>query len=57
MTIARRLAVVETSLTPTQLVLRWLDEAHQFGSFEAHAASILDTPLEDLPLNRAVPRG
>jgi hypothetical protein len=31
MTLARRVDAVETSLTPTQLVLRWLDEAHAFG--------------------------
>ena len=27
MTLVRRVAALETSLTPTQLVLRWLDEA------------------------------
>ena len=32
MTLARRLAAVESALTPTQLVLRWLEEAHSFGA-------------------------
>jgi hypothetical protein len=30
MTLVRRLAALDASLTPTQLVLRWLDEAHAF---------------------------
>lgn len=52
MTLTRRIAALETSLTPTQLVLRWLDEAHQYGTFEASAAALLDVPLDEMPLNR-----
>lgn len=52
MTLARRIAALETSLTPTQLVLRWLDEAHRYGTLEASAAALLDAPLDDMPLNR-----
>lgn len=52
MTVARRLEAVERSLTPTQLVLRWLDEAHSHRSFEACARALLDEEPEQLPLNR-----
>jgi hypothetical protein len=41
MTLARRLAAVESALTPTQLVLRWLEEAHSFGGLEAFVRSQL----------------
>jgi hypothetical protein len=41
MTLARRLAAVESALTPTQLVVRWLDEAHAFGGLEAFVRSQL----------------
>jgi hypothetical protein len=49
---ARRLEKVEAALTPTQLVLRWLAEAHAYGSLVAYVHAILDDPPEDLPLNR-----
>ena len=52
MTLARRPSAVETSLTPMQLVLRWLAETHAHGSFEAYAAALLDAPAEDVPLSR-----
>jgi hypothetical protein len=51
-TLARRLDALESSLTPTQLVLRWLDEAHAHGSLEVALAAVIDVPPEDLPLNR-----
>src|SRR5450759_5325447 len=41
MTAERRLARLETSLSPTQLVLRWLDEAHAFGDLESYVRSQL----------------
>jgi hypothetical protein len=52
MTLKRRLDGVETSLSPTQLVLRWLAEAHAFGDIEPYVASLLahDPPLA--PLDR-----
>jgi hypothetical protein len=47
-----RLAKVETSLSPTQLVLRWLDEAHAFGDLESYARSQLAEPSSEGPLDR-----
>jgi len=44
MTAERRLAALETALSPTELVVRWLDEAHGFGSIEAYVRSMLDDP-------------
>jgi hypothetical protein len=37
---------------PTQLVLRWLAEAHAHGSLEAYVYASLDDPPETFPLNR-----
>jgi hypothetical protein len=51
-TLARRVAALEASLSPTQLVLRWLAEAHAHGSLVAYVPSILDDPPEAFPLNR-----
>jgi len=34
LTADRRLKAMEESLSPTELVLRWLAEAHAYGSFE-----------------------
>ena len=52
MTLTRRIAAVEASLTPMQLVLRWIDEAHAHGSLEASAAALVDIEPRDVPLNR-----
>ena len=51
-TAAARLAAIEAGLTPTQLVVRWLDEAHAYGSLDAYVPSLLDGPDEDFPLDR-----
>jgi hypothetical protein len=51
-TAERRLAALETSLTPTQLVLRWLDEAHAFGDLESYVRSQLAEPSLEGPLDR-----
>jgi len=51
-TVARRLAALETSLGPTKRVLLWLDEAQSFGSLEAYVDSLLDQPPEAFPINR-----
>jgi hypothetical protein len=51
-TIARRLANLEISLTPTGLVLRWLEGAHAFGSLEAYLSWLIDQPSGAAPLNR-----
>ena len=52
MTAERRLARLETSLSPTQLVLRWLDEAHAFGDLESYVRGQLAEPSAEGPLDR-----
>ena len=52
MTLKRRLDAVETSLSPTQLVLRWLAEAHAFGDVEPYVASLLSQDPPVAPLDR-----
>src|SRR5664280_467229 len=52
MTLTRRITAIETSLTPTQLVLRWLDEAHAFGDLESYVRSQLAEPSSEGPLDR-----
>jgi hypothetical protein len=48
----RRLASVETALSPTQLVLRWLEEAHRYDDMTAYMRSLVDRPLGDFPMDR-----
>jgi hypothetical protein len=50
-TLARRLAAIETSLGPTELVLRWLEEAHSVGDLESYVRSLLVDVTEG-PLDR-----
>ena len=52
MTAERRLVALETSLSPTQLVLRWLNEAHAFGDLESYVRSQLAEPSAEGPLDR-----
>jgi hypothetical protein len=52
MTLKRRLDAVETALSPTQLVLRWLAEAHAFGDLGPYAASLLVEDPPVAPLDR-----
>lgn len=52
MTLARRLAVLETALSPTELILRWLQEAHDFGDIESYTRSLLGEPSPEGPLDR-----
>jgi hypothetical protein len=52
MTLARRVAAIETSLSPTQLVLLWLAEAHSFGNIESYVASLLAADPPVAPLDR-----
>lgn len=52
MTASRRLSKLESSLTPTQLVVRWLDDAHAHGSFVDYGRALLDVEPDDLPINR-----
>jgi len=51
-TAERRLAKLETALSPTELVLRWLDEAHAFDDLEAYTRWLLDQPPEVFPADR-----
>jgi hypothetical protein len=51
-TLARRVAALEASLSPTQLVLRWLDEAHAFGDLESYVRAQLADPSAEGPLDR-----
>ena len=52
MTAQRRLAAIETSLSPTQLVVRWLAEAQDFGDLESYVASLLAQDPPMAPLDR-----
>jgi hypothetical protein len=52
MTLERRLARTEETLSPTQLVLRWLAEAHAFGDIPAYTASVLAQDPPVAPLDR-----
>jgi hypothetical protein len=52
MTFDRRLDKIDETLSPTQLVLRWLDEAHAFGDLEPYAASLLTQDPPVTPLDR-----
>jgi hypothetical protein len=52
MTLDRRLTRIEESLSPTQLVLRWLEEAHAFGDVPAYTAAVLAKDPPELPLDR-----
>ena len=52
MTLSRRVAKIEEALTPTQLVLRWLVEAHAFGDVEPYVSSLLANDPPVAPLDR-----
>jgi len=48
----RRLANVETALSPTQLVLRWVEEAHRYDDMTVYLRSLVDRPIGDFPMDR-----
>ncbi len=48
----RRLAEIEASLSPTQLVLRWLAEAHAHDDFNAYTRALLEGDPSNLPMDR-----
>ncbi len=52
MTLARRLAAVEAGLSPTELVVRWLDEAHAYRDLTSYVRSLLDAEPVEPPLDR-----
>ena len=57
MTVASHLAHVEAQLTPTELVLRWLAEAHAYDSFGRYTASLLDADPNAFPMDRLAREG
>jgi hypothetical protein len=52
MTLKRRLDAIEPSLSPTQLVLRWLAEAHTYDDVPAYVISLLTQEPPVAPLDR-----
>jgi hypothetical protein len=52
MTAERRLAALEASLSPTELVLRWLAEAHAYDDFKTYSESLFDQDPSNLPMDR-----
>src|SRR6266498_1409293 len=52
MTAERRLAAIEASLSPTELVLRWLAEAHAYDDFKTYTETLFDQDHSNLPMDR-----
>ena len=52
MTLAKRLDAVEDNLTPQEAVIRWMREAHEFGSCESYGRWLIDQPDDAYPLIR-----
>ncbi len=52
MTLEHRLAKIDETLSPTQLVLRWVAEAHSFGDVPAYVGSLLAQDPPVAPLDR-----
>jgi hypothetical protein len=51
-TLARRLAKLEASRSPTEVVLAWLAEAHAWPTLPAYLAALVGAPPEAWPLGR-----
>jgi hypothetical protein len=51
-TLARRLAKLEASRTPTEIVLAWLAEVQAYPTLPEYVASLTDAPTEGWPLGR-----
>jgi hypothetical protein len=51
-TVEGRLAKIEAALSPTQLVLRWLEEMHAYDDMSAYMRSLADRPNGDFPMDR-----
>jgi hypothetical protein len=45
------MAAAESSLTPTQRIVTWLEEAHALGTLEDYVDSFLDHPGDFYPIN------
>lgn len=54
MTAERRLTKIERSLSPTELVLHWLEEAHRHDDVEAYGRAIYALGPGALPLERLI---
>ncbi len=54
MTAERRLAAVEAAMTPTELVVAWLEEVQAHGSLEAAVRALLSEPSPVPPLDRLI---
>ena len=52
MTAARRLAKLESSLSPRAATLLWLTEAHRFPTLPAYVGWLIDQPISAAPLER-----
>jgi hypothetical protein len=52
MTAARRVAALESSLQPLDVVLKVLAEAQEYASIEAYARAIAEAPVEAAPMSR-----
>ena len=51
-TAGRRLEALEAALSPTELVLRWLAEAHAYDDFSSYVRMLLDVDPGDFPMDR-----
>jgi hypothetical protein len=52
MTAARRVAALESSLPPLDVVLRVLAEAQAYASLDAYARAVAEVPVEAAPISR-----
>jgi len=52
MSLARRLAKLEGTMSPLEAVLGWLAEAHEYPTLPEYVASLLDAPRGAWPLRR-----
>ena len=52
MTVESRLAKVEAALSPTQLVLRWIEEIHAYDDMSSYLHSLPQRPVGDFPMDR-----
>ncbi len=52
MTLASRLTRLVATLGPRELVLVWLDAAHDFGDLDTYARWLVEQPVSEAPLER-----
>lgn len=52
MTVSRRVAAVESSLDPVEIVLRVIGEGQEHPSLDAYARAIAEVPVEAAPMSR-----